>query len=275
MHLLYKSQNDQFFNFTLNFRKHVVTHVFRENIERGPPIVAFQLPPKFLSFFGASLASCSALPACAAERANPPYQSDDHLTIIHQVLALGVTTLRQTPHLFIHSRPRLSEHPTTATAHHFLEALHDDLRFTTEFNTGLGSFATVLVEFCQKICFFLMFFFCTLVPRPVFSQTNAPRFVQELCFSRLRMWWLSFPSGGPRLQMAFPNEAFQLAPLVMVTKLECLLPKMYMGGRISSAWRGTRLVDVPKTKRAGWRGDHRPLPPTFFENREERQYLRW
>ena len=48
-----------------------------------------------------------------------------------------------------------------------------------------------------------------------------------------------------------PNEAFQSAPLVMVTQLQ----KVCTGGRIPSARRGTRLVDVPKTKKAGGGGD--------------------
>ena len=43
--------------------------------------------------------------------------------------------------------------------------------------------------------------------------------------------------------------------MAMVTQLENLLQKVYMGGRIPSAWRGTRLVVVAKTKKAGWGGD--------------------
>ena len=48
-----------------------------------------------------------------------------------------------------------------------------------------------------------------------------------------------------------PNEAFKAAPLVMVSQLVSLLQKVYMGGRVPSAWRGTRLVDVPRTKKVG------------------------
>ena len=69
------------------------------------------------------------------------------------------------------------------------------------------------------------------------------------------------------------ERGFPIRPLVMVTQLKSLLQKVKMGGRIPSAWRGTRLVDVPKTKRAGGAQISKvknQRRQTLFEDRDRR-----
>ena len=85
---------------------------------------------------------------------------------------------------------------------------------------------------------------------PVVSTTCKPPSFGETAgvVAMLPKWRATAPDG-------VPNEALKAAPLVMVTQLVILLQKVYMGGRVPSTWRGTRLVDVPKSKKGGWRGD--------------------
>ena len=84
----------------------------------------------------------------------------------------------------------------------------------------------------------------------VVSTTCKPPSFDEIAdvVAILPKWRATAPHG-------IPNEALQSAPLVMVSHLVSLLRKVYTGGRVPSAWRGTRLVDVPKTNKAGCRVD--------------------
>ena len=103
------------------------------------------------------------------------------IPVVHQVLALGVITLRQIPHLFMRNvRPLISEIPRSRISSEALpqvlflqpSRLHDDLHFTKDcqplsetffqFDTGLRGFANMFFEIFshrQKTFFSLMALF--------------------------------------------------------------------------------------------------------------------